>query len=50
MSALLPPQWHHSADRSVDQFMADAAALRNAADAARSRGSSTNDDEDEDSE
>jgi hypothetical protein len=47
---LLPPQWHHSADRSVDQFMADAAALHNAADAARSRGSSTNDDEDEDSE
>ncbi|MFC0169818.1 FHA domain-containing protein [Pseudoduganella danionis] len=50
MSALLPPQWHQSADRSVDRFMADAAALRNAADAARTRGSSSNDDEDEDSE
>jgi hypothetical protein len=49
MSVLLPPQWHHSADRSVDQFMANAAALHNAADAARSRGSSS-DDEDEDSE
>ena len=51
MSALLPPQWHLSADRSVDQFIADAATLRDSADAARSRGASAGDeDNDEDSE
>ncbi len=51
MSALLPPQWHLSAERSSEQFMAKAATLREAADAARSRGSADGDtDEDDDSE
>lgn len=35
MSVLLPPEVRHSADRSVDQFMADAAKLKAGADAAR---------------
>ncbi|MQA19464.1 FHA domain-containing protein [Rugamonas rivuli] len=35
MSVLLPPEVRHSADRSVDQFMADAAKLKTGADAAR---------------
>jgi len=35
MSVLLPPEVRHSADRSVDQFMADAAKLKIGADAAR---------------
>ncbi|NVD72749.1 FHA domain-containing protein [Duganella sp. BJB1802] len=37
MSVLLPPEVRHSPDRSVDQFMADAAGLKTAADAARVR-------------
>lgn len=37
MSVLLPPEVRHSPDRSVDQFMADAAKLKTGADAARVR-------------
>nr|WP_315391948.1 FHA domain-containing protein [uncultured Duganella sp.] len=38
MSVLLPPEVRRSADRSVDQFMADAVKLKSDTDAARSRG------------
>ncbi|HWW71282.1 MAG TPA: FHA domain-containing protein [Duganella sp.] len=38
MSVLLPPEVKRSADRSVDQFMANAAKLKANTDAARSRG------------
>ena len=37
MSVLLPPEVRHSEDRSVDQFMANAAKLKAATDAARAQ-------------
>jgi hypothetical protein len=37
MSVLLPPEVRRSEDRSIDQFMADAAKLKSGADAARAR-------------
>ena len=54
MSVLLPPEVRHSPDRSVDQFMADAAKLKTSADAARARtvkdGTPETDDDDDGAE
>jgi hypothetical protein len=51
MSVLLPPEVRHSEDRSVDQFMANAAKLKANTDAARARtvkdGAPETDDDDE---
>lgn len=52
MSVLLPPEVRQSADRGVDQFMADAAKLKAGADAARSqtvKDGAVDNDEDDDS-
>ncbi|MYM36305.1 FHA domain-containing protein [Duganella sp. FT94W] len=51
MSVLLPPEVRRSADRSVDQFLADAAKLKAGADAARSqtvKDGADNDEEEDD--
>ncbi|SDF49906.1 MULTISPECIES: FHA domain-containing protein [unclassified Duganella] len=50
MSVLLPPEVRHSEDRSVDQFLANAAKLKTGADGARSQAvkeGAGNDDEDD---
>ncbi|TFW28717.1 FHA domain-containing protein [Duganella callida] len=51
MSVLLPPEIRHSDNRSVDQFLANAARLKASADAARSHevkaGAADSDDEDD---